>query len=48
MLKDLDGFTKWHFFVGGKGSLGGSTPLAALREGKLRQIKVTAEGCAER
>ena len=48
MLKDLDAFTKWQFFVGGKGSLGGSTPLAALREGKLRQVKVTAEGYAER
>ena len=48
MLKDFDGFTKWHFFVGGKGSLGGSTPLAALREGKLWQVKVTAEAYAER
>lgn len=48
MLKDLDGFTKWQFFVGAKGSLGGSTPLAALREGKFRQVKVTADGYAER
>lgn len=48
MLKDLDGFTKWQFFVTGKGSLGGATPLAALREGRLRQVKVTAEGYAER
>ena len=48
MLKDLDGFTKWQFFVSGKGSLGGATPLAALREGRLRQVKVTAEGYAER
>lgn len=48
MLKDLDGFTKWQFFVSGKGSLGGCTPLAALREGRLRQVKVTAEGYAER
>lgn len=48
MLNDLDGFTKWQFFVSGKGSLGGATPLAALREGRLRQVKVTAEGYAER
>ena len=48
MLKDLDGFTKWQFFVSGKGSLGGCTPLAALREGRLRQVKVAAEGYAER
>jgi hypothetical protein len=48
LLKDLDGFTKWKFFVSGKGSLGGDTPLAALREGRLRQVKATAEGYAER
>jgi hypothetical protein len=48
LLKDLNGYTKWQFFVGGKGSLGGLTPLAALREGKLRQVKAAAEGYAER
>lgn len=48
MLKDLDGFTKWQFFVSGKGSLGGATPLTALREGRLPQVKVTAEGYAGR
>jgi hypothetical protein len=48
LLKNLDGFTRWQFFVTGKGSLGGLTPLAALRRGKLRQVKVTAEGFAER
>jgi hypothetical protein len=48
LLKDLDGFTKWQFFVTGKGSLGGLTPLAALRQGKLRQVKASAEGFAER
>ena len=48
MLKDLDGFTKWQFFVVGKGFLGGITPLEALREGKLLQVKVAAEGYAER
>ena len=48
LLKNLDGFTRWQFVVTGKGSLGGLTPLAALRQGKLRQVKVTAEGFAER
>lgn len=48
LLKDLDGFTKWQFFVTGKGSLGGLTPLAALRQGNLRQVKATARGAAER
>ncbi len=48
LLKDLDGFTRWQFFVRGKGSLGGLTPLTALREGKLRQVKATAQGFAER
>jgi len=48
MLKELDGFSKWQFFVVGKGFLGGITPLEALREGKLRQVKVAAEGYAER
>lgn len=48
MLKELDGFTKWQFFVVGKGFLGGITPLEALREGKLREVKIAAEGYAER
>lgn len=48
LLKGLDGFTKWQFFVTGKGSLGGLTPLEALLQGKLRQVKTTAEGFAER
>lgn len=48
LLKDLDGFTKWQFFVTGKGSLGGLTPLSALRQGRLRQVRATAEGFAER
>ena len=48
LLKSLEGFTKWQFFTGCKGSLGGITPLAALREGKFRQVKATAEGFAER
>lgn len=48
LLRALEGFTKWQFFVTAKGSLGGLTPLAALRQGKLRQVKATAEGFAER
>ena len=48
LLEDLDGFTKWQFFVTGKGSLGGLTPLAALRQGNLRQVKATARGAADR
>jgi hypothetical protein len=48
LLGDLPGGSKWQFFTGGKGSLGGTTPLEALREGMLRQVKATAEGFAER
>ena len=48
LLEGLSNFTKWQFFISGKGSLGGLTPLQALRQGKLRQVKVTAEGFAER
>ena len=48
LLKNLDGFTKWQFFITAKGSLGGLTPLAALRLGKLRRVKATADGFAER
>lgn len=48
LLRDLDNCTKWQFFISGKGSLGGLTPLQALRQGKLRQVKVTAEGFVER
>lgn len=48
LLSDLDGFTKWHFFTSGKGSLGGLTPLEALEQGKFQQVKATARGFAER
>lgn len=48
LLKDLNGFAKWQFFVTGKGSLGGLTPLEALRQGDLRQVKATAQGASER
>jgi hypothetical protein len=48
LLGDLPGGSKWQFFTGGKGSLSGSTPLEALREGSFRQVKATAEGFAVR
>lgn len=48
LLGDLNSSTKWRFFTSGKGSLGGLTPLEALRQGKLRQVKRTAEGFAQR
>lgn len=48
LLGDLTGGSKWQFFTGCKCSLGGTTPLEALREGRLRQVKATAEGFAER
>lgn len=48
LLEGWDNFTKWRFFISGKGSLGGSTPLEALRQGQFAQVKKTAEGFAER
>lgn len=48
LLDGLDALTKCRFFVSGKGSLGGLTPLEALRQGRLRQVMRTAEGFAER
>ncbi|MBQ0942618.1 hypothetical protein KAK07_04660 [Ideonella sp. 4Y16] len=47
-LGNWDNFTKWRFFVSGKGSLGGLTPLEALRQGRLLQVMRTAEGFAKR
>lgn len=48
LLGDLPGGSKWQFFTGGKGSLSGLTPVEALREGKLRRVRATAQGFAER
>lgn len=48
LLGDWDNFAKWRFFISGKGSLGGLTPLEALRQGKVRQVMRTAEGFATR
>jgi hypothetical protein len=48
LLGDLPGGSKWQFFTGGKGSLGGLTPLEALRMGRLPQVKACARAFAER
>lgn len=48
LLGDLDGPTKWLFFTSGKGSLGGMSPLTALRVGKFASVKPSAEGAATR
>ena len=48
LLGDLAGGSKWQFFTGGKGSLGGLTPIEALRRGKLPRVKDCARAFAER
>lgn len=48
LLVHVGDHAKWLFFVSPKASLSGLTPLEALREGRLRQVKVTARGFAER
>ena len=48
LLGNLGGSSKWQFFSTGKGSLGGLTPVDALRQGKLKQVTIAAEGFAER
>jgi hypothetical protein len=48
LLMGLDGFTRWQFFVTGKGSLGGLTPLEGLRRRKFQRVRDTARGFAER
>jgi len=47
-LEGVDDLAKWLFFVSPKASLCGLTPLEALRQGKYRQVKVAAEGFAQR
>lgn len=39
---------KWQFFMTGKGSLGGVSPLVALARGHLRAVRHTAIAHAER
>lgn len=47
-LQGVDDLAKWFFFVSPKASLSGLTPLEALRQGKYSQVKVAAEGFAQR
>lgn len=47
-LQDLPGGEKWVFFTLPKGSLGGATPLDALRQGKYAQVLTAARGFAQR
>lgn len=47
-LGDLQGGSKWTFFVTPKLSLDRLTPLQALERGSLRQVLVAAAGFAER
>lgn len=48
LLFPVGNHAKWLFFVTPKASLGGLTPLDALRKGMLQQVKVAARGFAER
>lgn len=48
LLGDLPGGSKWQFFSSPKGSLAGLTPLEALLQGKVQQVKTAAEGFAQR
>lgn len=45
-LGDLPGTSKLQFFLNAKGSLGGRTPLEALAEGRLDDVRATARGFA--
>lgn len=47
-LGELPGPSKYQFFVTPKASLGGKTPLAALAAGKFSQVRVAAQGFADR
>lgn len=47
-LGDLSGWSKWQFFTTPKGSLGGLTPLEALRKGRVSETLRAADGFAER
>jgi hypothetical protein len=48
LLGDLPGWSKWQFFTSAKASLGGVTPLAALRKGELEKVRKAATAFAER
>jgi hypothetical protein len=47
-LRELPGWSKWQFFTTPKASLGGRTPLDALKTGKLQEVRRAAVGFAER
>lgn len=48
LLDGLSAGSKWQFFVTGKGSLGGLTPVEALRLRKFQRVKDAARGFAGR
>jgi hypothetical protein len=47
VLGDLHGGAKLQFFLNGKGSLGGATPLEHLAQGKLQKVKDVAAAFAD-
>ncbi|TXC80591.1 hypothetical protein [Paraburkholderia azotifigens] len=48
LLGNLPGWSKWYFFTSKHGSLGGETPLEALKAGKHDIVKRAARAFAER
>ena len=48
ILGELSGWSKWQFFTQPKESLGGVTPIAALRSGKSADVRRAAQGFVER
>jgi hypothetical protein len=48
LLTPLPGWSKWHFFVSANASLGGITPLEALRKGEFERVRRSAQTHAER
>lgn len=47
-LGNLPGWSKWQFFTTPKASLGGMTPLAALKQGKFTEARRAAIGFSDR
>jgi hypothetical protein len=45
-LGKLPGWSKWQFFTTRKGSLGGATPLDALKRGQFDDVEAAAEAFA--
>lgn len=48
MLSELHVGSRLQFYTQGKGSLGGLTPIEALRAGKVEDVRRAAEGFRER